>query len=189
MATEQDIAKMMGVMAHYWPRFELTKDIILAYAWVLADLPADALDAGAKHCISTGGAFFPAVSEWREATVNVMIGRIGIPTVAAAWKEVQEEIEHGDHYGRWEWPPVYPTYSHPLIDETVAVLGYRHLSKQLNVSVDRAHFFRIFAELLDRAFAELMMLPEVKKISQDNQARLGVDVTSEIKLLAERMGK
>lgn len=164
MATEVEVAELMGVMVHAWPRYELVVETIHVYARLLADLPHDALEVGAKHLMTTGK-FFPSISEWREAAVLVMSNGVKIPSEFEAWEEVQRVLEREvalDHL----------KFSHPLIARAVEVMGYHGTNCQSDLIGDRAHFFRVYRDQLDRAKAEAVMLPEVRAESERYQKQV-----------------
>lgn len=164
MATEKDITKIMGVMAHAYPRYELSADSIKLYGKMLADIPADILEASAKQ-IMAESKFFPSVAEWREMAHKLMTGKLQIPSAYEAWEDAMNQVRRcGDYYRYTNGKR--PEYSHPLVERAVQIIGYHNLVESENIMFDRAHFFKIYESLLSRAEEEARMLPEVKDVSQ-----------------------
>lgn len=193
MATKGDVTRLMGVMVIAWPKFELAEETIQVYYELLKDIPAEILDAGAKHCMASE-TFFPSISEWRRAAIDVMANRNKIPTAAEAWEEIMIEMNRCGNYWQYLNSPFVrlPKWSHPLIEKIVSVMGYRQMYESENRMADRAHFLRIYADLMDRAMSDAMMLPDVRRAAEEYQAKLesgqAGEVTKSLRMLAGKMG-
>lgn len=164
MATEKEITKIMGVMAHAYPRYELSADSVKLYAKLLTDIPAEILEASAKQ-IMAENKFFPSVAEWREMAHKLMVGKLQIPSAYEAWEDAMGQVRRCGDYYRYTYGK-QPEYSHPLVERAVQIIGYHNLVESENIMFDRAHFFKIYESLLSRAEEDARMLPEVKAISQ-----------------------
>ena len=70
----------------------------------------------------------------REARLN------NVPTAEEAWTEVIKKLD----------PYKAPTWSTKTIQEAVRVMGYKSLCASEKPSVDRAQFFKIYNNLLER---------------------------------------
>lgn len=155
MATKPEVVKLMTVMALAWPRYELPKQAFEVYFQILQDLPTDALEKASHHLMASS-TFFPSISEWRTAAVDIMINKAGIPSEFEAWEEVVKELRLIGSYGK-------PRFSHPLIQRAVDTMGWRQLCASEKLDYDRAHFYKAYASLLNRATEDARMLPEIRR--------------------------
>jgi len=73
-------------------------------------------------------------------------------------------------------------YSHPVVAETVKVLGGRDVIITDNPTADRARFIDAYREIVARERTKNAMLPVVREYVQDKQKSL---VAGSIKALAE----
>lgn len=79
-------------------------------------------------------------------------------------------------------------YAHPVVAETVKLLGGRDIILTDNPTADRARFIEAYREIVSRERKKVAMLPEVKAyITEKRAAQL--DAGDELKLLSERMKK
>ena len=164
MASSETVSMVMGVMAHAYPRYELSADSVKLYAKLLADIPGEILEAAA-HQIMAESKFFPSVAEWREMAHKLMTGAHNIPTAYEAWEDAMRQVNLCGEYYRYQFNARVPEYSHPLVERAVKVIGYRHLLESENIAVDRAHFFKIYDSLVNRAEEDTRLLPDVKQVS------------------------
>ena len=172
MSTAKEVTKIMGVMAHAYPRYELSADSVKLYAQLLADIPADVLEASAKQ-LMVEMKFFPSIAEWREKAQYLMVGIQNIPSAFEAWGNAIAEINRCGDYTRYAISTRTPEYSHPLVEKAVNIIGYRNLAESENEVADRAHFFKIYESLLSRAEEELKLLPEVRAVSDKYALGIG----------------
>lgn len=164
MASINQVTTVMGVMAHAYPRYELSADSIKLYAKLLADIPGEILEASA-HQIMAENKFFPSVAEWREMAHKLMTGAHNIPTAYEAWEDAMRQVNLCGEYYRYS-DSRYPEYAHPLVEKAVKIIGYRHLLESDNIAIERAHFFKIYDSLLNRAEEDARMLPDVRAVSR-----------------------
>jgi hypothetical protein len=179
MALETDIAKLMGVMALAWPRYELKPETIKVYSRVLADIQVEALEAASLHIMSTS-TFFPSIAEWRQAAFEIMVNKPAIPSQYEAWEMVLREIRRIGSYGQ-------PQFQHQLVARAVEIMGWTELCMSEQIEYDRAHFFKVYASLLDRAFDDVRTLPAVREAMSKNYLPEPTDVTADMAKLAERL--
>lgn len=164
MSNINKIAEIMGVMAHAYPRYELTPESIKLYGQMLGDIPVDVLELSAKQIIAQSK-YFPSIAEWREMSHELMIGMQNIPSAYEAWEEAIKQADLCGDYYRYQIRSHEPEYSHPLIKKAVDIIGYKNLLESSNTVADRAHFFRIYESLLERGENDVRLLPESKAIS------------------------
>ena len=173
MAKSQEIAAIMGVMVHAYPRYELSADSVRIYTRMLSDIPVEILESAADQ-IMVQSKFFPSIAEWREMAHNLMIGTHNIPSAYEAWQDAIHQVHRCGDYYRYQVITHEPEYSHPLVKKAVEIIGYRNLLESDNTVADRAHFFRIYESLLDRAEDEVRLLPEVKAVSDKYLAGVNI---------------
>lgn len=164
MANQAEVAKIMGVMAHAYPRYELSADFVKLYAKMLQDIPGEILEVSATQ-IMAESKFFPSVAEWREMAHKLMSGRLQIPSAYEAWEDAMRQVSLCGEYYRYT-NGRQPEYAHALVERAVRIIGYRHLLESENIAIERAHFFKIYESLLSRAEEDARLLPEVREVSQ-----------------------
>ena len=173
MANKQSVTQIIGVMAHAYPRFELSTNTMKLYGEMLSNIPVEILEAAARQ-IMVQSKFFPSIAEWREMAHNLMIGTHNIPSAFEAWQDAIHQVHRCGDYYRYQVITHEPEYSHPLVKKAVEIIGYRNLLESDNTVADRAHFFRIYESLLDRAEDEVRLLPEVKAVSDKYLAGVNI---------------
>jgi hypothetical protein len=142
---------------------DLTASLKL-YARLLADVAPELLKAATLHHIATSK-WFPKVSELREAAL-ALIAHDEL-SCEEAWGEVRQAIQRFGSYGVFDQATLsyrLPTFSHPLIDRAVQIMGWRNLCASDNEVADRAHFWKVYSQLVNRRNFDAMMLPEVRRI-------------------------
>lgn len=149
--SEKEIVKVLAFLAALYPKYELTKATIQAYVQILADIPAETLQAAAKQLGSTS-TFFPAAAELRQAAFDLMEQAQGIPTAYDAWEQVLSQFRGG----RQEM--------HPLAQEAIDQLGGLRAfggSQRDQEASWRARFVSAYEALVDRERVQTRMLPDV----------------------------
>lgn len=168
MATEAEIVKVWTVLINCYPYFGKDKsagDLKLTlgiYERLLADIPADVLEAAAMQHIASAK-FFPTVAELRDLAAALVLP----PPMAAleAWGELrQKAIVEWNRYtdnGHMPWP----TFSDPLIGHILAVMGGpQTLQDSTFEAADRARFLELYEELAQRRRQEAMLLPQAREL-------------------------
>ena len=178
---DSDVMRILGVLAAAFPNNKVAKATMDVYKLTLADIPADVLESATLQLITTAK-FFPAVSEIRDAAHSIMLGLNKIPSAFEAWEEVQTQISLCGDFYRYQIASQVPVYSNPIIEQAVKIMGYRVLCESENIVADRAHFFRVYESLFNRAVDDTKMLPRVKEFSAKYQL-----LNSKVKLLADKM--
>lgn len=110
MVDRREIIKILAFLAALYPRFELTEASIDAYSLILADIPADLLEAAAKD-LGSRATFFPAAAELRRAAYDLIERSQQMPTAYEAWRQVKSQFA-----GRRE-------ELHPLAVQAISSLG------------------------------------------------------------------
>lgn len=170
--SEITITSVLAVLAAAFPANKISAETIRVYQLTLQDIPVEVLQASALHLVTTNK-FFPTVSEIRDAAHSIMLGVNRIPTAFEAWEEVKQQIALCGDFYRYQIVMRRPEYSHPLVEKAVAIMGYRQLCESENTMVDRAHFFKVYEGIFQKAMADLKMLPSVKQVSEQYQVEDG----------------
>ena len=164
MATDKDVTRIIGVMVHAFPKYEISQETMKMYIRMLSDIPCDALEAAAKQIIADNK-FFPMIAELRETARRLMIGSQNIPSAFEAWENALEQIRRCGDYYRYTICEHEPEYKHPLVKRAVEIMGYRNLMESDNPVADRAHFFKVYESLLSRAEEDMRLLPESRAVT------------------------
>lgn len=156
MASRQDIDKIFVYLSLAFPAFQAKPETVDVYADLLSDLDTETLMTAARH-VATTNKFFPSVSEIRGAAFELVARANGAPAAADAWDEVMREMQRvAGHYGT-------PCFSHAIIQRAIDGLGgWTRVCMSEEYMADRAHFLRIYDDLLRREEADARMLPEVR---------------------------
>lgn len=168
MASESDIVKLFGIMLLVFPNFKAKEGTPDIYAEMLKDIDFEALESAAKKLMSSS-IFFPTIAEWRTAAFEIITNAPAIPSAYEAWEETLKQIRE---YGSYSDPKDIG-WSHPLVFRAVACMGWRDLCLSEQVEYDRAHFYKIYASLLQRAQDDVRMLPDVRKTVENYQLMPG----------------
>jgi len=159
----------MGLFARAFP----AKEIDLELCWEMTkDIPEDAYIRSIKRIMAGHKEIFQStnlIALIRENAVDSTI-----PNVGDAWAEVLREMARTGSYGQ-------PKFSHPLITQAVQGVGWRSMCMSENIGVDRAHFYRIFDQLKDRAQREeivpqkLIDNKQLQRLIEQTTERIGSD--------------
>ena len=177
MAERGTIKQVMIILSAAYPRFEITADTGRVYADLLGDLPDDLLIAATKQHATTSK-WFPSVAELREAAMNIKALADGTRTAEEAWINIQAAISRFGWYGEslplekgggWRVPSMLA----PLELQAINALGgWKMLCQSQNAPADRAHFLKIYKELLERETMKATMLPEIREFVQQLEAQM-----------------
>lgn len=183
MATPNDIQQIINMLMAAFPNFKPNEMTPEVYWQTLQDIPTSELKAAVLHCVTESGrAFAPSVGEIRGAVSVIRQASANVPGPYAAWREVCRAIVEIGSYGS-------PVFSSPLIERTVENIGWRNLCLSENQVADRARFVQAYEQLLSRAVAEDMMLPEVRGYIEARGGVLLDAPATQIKQLAERLSR
>lgn len=158
------ISEMIGALATMFPTAEVDPANCKAYARMLCDIPLPVLVTVLDQC----GAelkFFPSVAEIREKA-RVLTARKDVLSAGEAWGVV---ISRMKRYGIYKaGPPI----EQPFIAEAVeAIGGWYDLCTSENQVADRAHFMKIYDQLVARREADERLLPASRELKQLNRGQ------------------
>lgn len=155
MATPEEILVILTRLCKAYPNFALLPPTADEYTEMLADIPASILLAAAHEHVSRK-AFFPTISELRDAAFGLIEAAQELPDPYQAWAEVKQAMKKVGHKGA-------PTFSHPLIAQVVEMFDWTDLCQSDNVVADRAHFVEAYQRRLSSFQNEQRRLPDVQQ--------------------------
>jgi hypothetical protein len=170
MVSRGEIKSVIGYMALAFPNFnpalEGTPNSVDVYADLLGDLDPDLLRLAVRDaCAELGRRFAPSPGEIRAAAVGLRARAAGTPSAAEAWGAVMESFRRV----RSQAPELL---QHPLVAKAIHCMGgLERIGMSEDNMVDRAHFMKIYEQLLARAQEDSARLPA----SQEYIRRLGQD--------------
>lgn len=84
-------------------------------------------------------------------------------TAGEAWGQVMKEISHVGSWGR-------PNFDNPIVAQAVDCMGWRTLCLSENISVERAHFLKIYVTLEERnRYNQVVVGSDKKQISRSDK--------------------
>jgi hypothetical protein len=183
MADREDIKQVIGYLKlafpnNYNPDVTSQPNTVDVMLDLLGHFPAELLRLAVRStCAQPGRAFAPAPGEIRGEALSLLAASEGLPTAGDAWREVMRAVNDVGCQNNT------PTFSHPLVKRAVQAIGFRNIGMSENVSVERAHFLKIYAEMLEESQRQAARLPEAQEfirwqLEQRRQKELGVgDIT------------
>lgn len=182
MATRDEIKSVIAYLKLAFPNYhpELSGEIntVDVLTDLLGDIPADALMVAVKaSCAEPGRQFAPSAGEIRGKLAELHAKAAEVPTAAEAWGAVMESFQRV----RSQRPALL---DHPLVAKAVRMMGgLDKIGMSETIGVERAHFFKIYEQLLERALDDASELADVTQYVLDNR------VSGEIRALSEKMAK
>jgi len=158
------ISEMIGALATMYPTADVGTKTNTAYANMLSDIPISVLMVALDQC----GAelkFFPSVAEIREKA-RVLTAPADALSAGEAWGVVVDRMKR---YGIYK---AMPPLSQPLIDQSISAMGgWYSLCTSDNPVADRAHFMKIYDQLVARREADERLLPAARELKQLNRGQ------------------
>lgn len=103
-------------------------------------------------------------------------------------RHLRSYSNHRDGCGECRNSVSVEDYGHPVVSETVKMLGGRSAIFTDNMTADRARFIEAYREIVAREKKKASMTPEVSQFVE-NKRQLYLQSQSEIKMLTDRMEK
>ena len=156
-------------MASLYPAVQMAPASIKGYARMLQDIPLETLTVAIDQLCSESK-YLPSVAEIREK-VRVLTAPKDVLSPGEAWGVVLKRMKQ---YGIYEpYPPrPIPPIEHPFIAEAVAAIGgWYDLCTSDNVVADRAHFMKIYEQLVARREADERLLPAARDLKALNRGQ------------------
>lgn len=162
--TKARIVEMLTAAATLFPNSEVGYSNYKAYATMLCDIPLPLLTAAIDQCAAEVK-FYPSVAEIREKAL-ALTTRTEISGMEA-WAIVIEALQ------RYGYNRPRPPFEDPLIDQAIKFFGgWLELCNSENVVADRAHFAKIYDQLVQRKIQDARLLPSARLIKQSVQKEL-----------------
>lgn len=154
--TKAEVLRLMAEIKSRWVKGgqEFTLDNAKAYCEDLADLEYAHAMAAVKQLAATVE-WFPSIAEIRKAACTIAHPS---PDADEAWKGA---LKHGDKIG---WGRADFTGSeaelHPAILDAIEGLGgWQHIGRSKDMSLERAHFLKLYAVTRQREAEKYICLP------------------------------
>jgi len=139
-----------------YPNTTAPKATLAVYLEVLADIPIAELHTAVMQCVHEGHAFPPSAGQvferWRTLTTPAELG------VSDAWGQVQSEIRRVGSWGK-------PEFDDPIVARVVATMGWLELCQSETGMADRAHFMKLYGDLLARGQLVSRLTPAARQLS------------------------
>ncbi len=148
-----------------YPNTQATVETIAVYDRLLADIAPGDLQTVVDQCIAECK-FLPTVAEIRER-YGLLTRRLGEPSAAEAWGEVQTEIRRVGYIGT-------PTFADTVTERVVKMMGWRELCASENAVADRAHFMRMYEQVAERAGQWQRLLPQARELAEQRIEKGGL---------------
>lgn len=145
MATRLDIIELILLLNEAYPNTQYSDSARLVDLWVdiIGHYPKDVLIAAAHKLISESP-FIPKVADI--ANQVKALAMLGVPTAGEAWAELVKAI------GRYGWNRQAEGRASLALRtrEACDVLGWQYLCSSENMMADRAHFMKVYENILNR---------------------------------------
>ena len=135
----------------------------LVYKRLLADIPADVLEAAVVQHVASSK-WFPTIAELRQGARALTTPER--TTAMEAWGTVLDAMKSGGARilpgGNGYYPP---EWTDPITARVVASMGWVELCQSDNQEADRAHFMRAYDALVARESSDALLLPMVRELA------------------------
>jgi secreted PhoX family phosphatase len=140
--TRHEVAELLSLIVAYWPEFQHQGELTVnAWHVLLRDVPYP-LAQQALLLLASTKTFPPKPAELLEAVAELTLPPEARLTPAEAWQLVVREVQRVGYYGQPDLPL--------LVRQAVDCLGWTEICRSENVEVTRAHFMRVFEQLVTR---------------------------------------
>lgn len=148
-----------------YPGSKATLETVAMYDRLLADIPADELQAVVDQAISTSE-FLPTIARIRD--IHYKLHNSTALGYAEAWENVQREMRRIGSYGQ----PVFPD---DITARIVKTMGWRALCASENAATDRAQFRDMYNDMTQRAEFGARLTPAALRIAVNGNGHLLMD--------------
>ncbi|MBV6340974.1 replicative helicase loader/inhibitor [Candidatus Magnetobacterium casense] len=159
----ETVRKVMCIFNEEYPgKFAVTPAREAIWLKLLDGFDVDLIFAAALQLVSTRPDWPPDVATLRNLVVTYAGGELEEPSALVAWEHVHEVINGGDHKKLTA-----------LELRALKMTGSTYdLARSEMPGADRAHFLKVFAELLLERRSARGTLPEVKNLVERQKERL-----------------
>lgn len=162
---QAQISEMIGAMATLFPNAEISTTVNRSYVKMLKDIPLPVLTAAIDQSIAECR-FLPTVADIRERAD--VLTRAEQPAALQAWKTVINAIQRYG-YNRSITGLQEIEAENPIAAEATRCLGWLELCNSDNQVADRAHFSKVYDQLVARKDADRRLLPAAREIKALNR--------------------
>lgn len=163
--TKAELAKLVGFLAASFPAAKITDQTIEAYIAMLQDVPTGVLKVAIQQC-ANDSKFFPSLAEIRERVA--MISQPSHLNAAEAWEQVMIAMRRDGFYR-------HPSFTNPVLQRAVEAMDWQALCSSENTIADRAHFMKIYDQLIEREKQDSKLLPNARtlraRLTEANERR------------------
>lgn len=144
MSFEQFKVLVKGLKSAY-TRENFLPDEYSVKVWykALMDIPYEVANAAAQEHIMTSK-YAPSIAEIRTLAVQIVNGKA--QTWGESWEKACKAIQK---YGAWNEKKALESLD-PLTRRAVESIGFQDLCSSENAMADRAHYQRVYEQLMDR---------------------------------------
>lgn len=156
--TDTESAQLVAMLSTAFPTPAWTDDTLEIYCSQLVDLEFAPAKNAIMRLLRTLDGFHPSISAIRTAVRQELERRGAIPTdldSEEAWGYVMQQFSETGRYRK------FPR-THEIVANTVACIGWEVLCDSENPEASRAHFWRVYAALLERARSDRLSVPTMR---------------------------
>lgn len=152
-----DISFVLKQLFAAYPSNKVNEGTVAIYFRLLSDIPPGDLQIVVDQCIATCK-YLPTVAEIRDEW-HKLSRCIGQPSATEAWADVMKQIREVGYIGR-------PEFASPITAQVVRAMGWRELCASENQVADRAHFMRMYEQLVARGDQMQKLLPQALDMAE-----------------------
>lgn len=169
MASEKVILKCLAITSAIYDKELPAKNTMAAWYALLADID-DSLCELAFQDHMARSKWHPKPAEIRERAVDLATGQHNMPDALSAWGELLSVCKKYS-YGRQgvdAWKTEIPMPYQLALEAFGGTIGggMKTLGMSTDIMVERAHFLKMWPQLVSRARARAQMLPSVREASE-----------------------
>jgi len=147
--TKKELAQVLAVLSAAYPRWEITEELPVVYYDLLGDLDIAVLRQAAREWAMVEK-WPPTIADLRQKAASIC-GYLA-PTSGQAWAEIMAAIQNGS----------YNSWSHPSISKAVRQFGLQEIRFSDNLSVTRAQFLKVYAEIEKQTNQQVILSPKLE---------------------------
>lgn len=142
----QEVARLVGILAAGFPQWQVTKETVAVWADILADLDFGITQGVVREYLMTEN-YPPSPASIRRRVAEKQ--GLTAPTKASAWSEVMANIKSSSSADRRSW-------SHVAVFKAVDAIGWYELRTSTNVDTIRAQFLKIYEDFAQECDREVL---------------------------------
>lgn len=171
-----DITPIIRKVFASYPNSNLSNETLAAYIDLLGDIPLDHLQITVNQCLIECLDFPPSAGRIRQRYIE-LITPPKLPA-ADAWGLVIRQMMRVGHTGT-------PTFEDATLARVVQSMGWRELCLSENQMADRAHFIRMYEQVVSATHAARIEAMPTRQLSQAARGQLSSDGPVPLKKLLQ----